>query len=168
MLEARATHQTGVIGAVRVRCPGGTFFICTRKSLMGFAKSAKLPSERSFGALFAAVFAGIGVYGCTKGWGPIAWIGWLAASTVVGCISLFAPKRLGPLNKAWFLLGQLLGKIVSPVVFAIIFFGLLSPAAFFLRQRGRDELRLKRRPVASFWIDRRPPGPAADSFKNQF
>lgn len=135
---------------------------------MGPMQPPKLPSDRRFGLLFTAVFAGLGCYGWARGWDPLGAIAWLAASAVVALISWRRPRLLAPLNKAWFLLGQLLGKIVSPLVFAVIFFMLLTPIAFLMRLRGRDELRLKRRPVVSFWIDRRPPGPDADSFKNQF
>jgi hypothetical protein len=33
---------------------------------------------------------------------------------------------------------------------------------------GRDELKMKKRSVDSYWVDRSPPGPPSDSFKNQY
>lgn len=135
---------------------------------MSLALSPKLPSERSFGLLFTAVFAGLGVYFFYKGGIQSASVVWFAASVVVGLITLCAPRLLVPFNKAWFLLGQLLGKIVSPIVLGILFFGFLTPVAFITRLAGRDVLRLKRQTVSSYWIERTPPGPATDSFKNQF
>jgi len=75
---------------------------------------------------------------------------------------------LTPLNKAWMKLGDLLGKVISPIVLGIIFFVLLAPVALVTRLLGRDELRLKMSNSSSYWIDRTPPGPAGDSFKNQF
>lgn len=135
---------------------------------MSFASSPRLPSERSFGFLFTAVFAGLGVYGFYKGWNQSGSIAWLVVSGVVCLITVFAPRQLVPFNKVWFQLGQLLGKFVSPIVLGIIFFGLLTPIALITRFFGRDELRVKRQPVASYWVDRVPPGPAPDSFKNQF
>ena len=83
-------------------------------------------------------------------------------------LTLLAPQWLRPFNRAWFLLGELLGKIVSPIVLGVIFFLLITPVALVGRLLGRDELRLKRKPVNSYWVDRTPPGPEADSFKNQF
>ncbi len=114
------------------------------------------------------MLAAAGAYGMVKGWGRGACFAWLAGSAVAGLVTAFLPSLLTPFNKAWFLLGQVLGKLVSPIVLGVIFFGVLTPVAFVLRVLGRDELRVKRQPVASYWIDRVPPGPAGDSFKNQF
>ncbi|MCC7228706.1 MAG: hypothetical protein IT507_18670 [Burkholderiaceae bacterium] len=136
---------------------------------MGLASSPPLPSERRFGALFTIVFSLAGIYGhFVKDWSSGVVIGLFAASLVVALVSLVAPALLAPFNKAWFKLGLLLGKIVSPIVLGLIFFVLLTPVGVIGRLLGRDELRLKKAPVTSWWIDRNPPGPAPDSFKNQF
>ena len=50
--------------------------------------------------------------------------------------------------------GFLLGIIVSPIVLGMIFFGMFMPIAFFLRLKGRDELRLKFNNKSSHWISR--------------
>ena len=130
--------------------------------------SSTLPSERSFGLLFTAVFAGMGVYGLYKGWILGAIVAWFIISLVVALVTVLAPRTLAPFNRAWFHLGQLLGKIVSPIVLGIIFYGLLTPVALIARAFGRDELKLRPRAVSSYWVERNPPGPASDSFKNQF
>ncbi|MCP4635182.1 MAG: hypothetical protein GY848_01735 [Methyloversatilis sp.] len=114
------------------------------------------------------VFAGLAGYAVYKGWQREAAIAWGAASALTAVVTLFAPRLLAPFNRVWYLLGELLGRIVSPIVMGVIFFGLITPVALFGRLRGRDELRMRRRTVSSHWIDRDPPGPAADSFKNQF
>ena len=129
-----------------------------------------LPSERSFGLLFGVVFALLAAYGWFfKGW-PLAvllpLVGIAVAFVLLGFV---APKVLRPLNWLWFQLGQLLGKIVSPVVLGAIFFLLLTPVSLVTRLFGRDELRLKRKASqTSYWLDRAPPGPEPESFKNQF
>ena len=128
-----------------------------------------LPTERRFGALFTLVFAALGLYGhFYKGWGSGVVVGLFVASLVVALVTLLAPRLLAPFNKAWFQLGQLMGKVVSPIVLGVIFFLLLTPVGLITRLFGRDELRLKRKPVSSYWVDRSPPGPAGDTFKNQF
>ncbi len=132
-------------------------------------KSASpLPSERSFGLLFTAVFAGLAGYGLYAGWRAGVPLALGAASALTAAVTLAAPRWLAPFNRLWFKLGELLGRIVSPLVMGIIFFGLITPLAVFGRLRGRDELRLRRRPLPSYWVDRDPPGPGGDSFKNQF
>lgn len=61
-----------------------------------------------------------------------------------------------------------MGKIVSPIVLGLIFFTLLTPCAMIGRLFGRDELRLKLPNTESYWVERTPPGPDPDSFKNLF
>lgn len=128
---------------------------------------AHLPSERRFGLLFVVVFAGAGLYGLAKGWAVAAAVAWLVAAALVG-VALKAPQVLAPFNRAWFHFGELLGKVVSPIVMGLVFFGLLTPIAFVARLLGRDELRLKPSQASSYWIDRLPHGPTSGSFKNQF
>ena len=128
----------------------------------------KLPSERRFGAFFVAVSAALAAYGIYKGW--YVWLVALAgaASAALLFATLVAPKALVPLNKAWFQLGILIGRIVSPIVVSILFFLLITPVAVVTRLFGRHPLRLKRLSLESYWIDRQPSGPATDSFKHQF
>jgi hypothetical protein len=115
-----------------------------------------MPSERSFGLLFTAVFAGLGVLGIWKGRHVEANAAWLAAGAVVGLLTFVAPAVLAPFNRAWLRLGELMSKVVSPVVLGVLFFGILTPVALLGRLFGRDELRLKRPNLPSYWIDRQP------------
>lgn len=136
---------------------------------MVLASSPALPSERRFGALFTVVFSLAGIYGhFVKDWPSGVVIGLFVASFVVALVTLVVPTALAPFNRAWFQLGLLMGKIVSPIVLGLIFFVLLTPIGVIGRLLGRDELRLKKAPGTTWWIDRDPPGPASDSFKNQF
>lgn len=124
--------------------------------------------NRKFGFLFAGVFACLSAYGAYHGANAAGVYGWLIAGIVLGLVAVAAPNLLTPLNKAWMKLGELMGKVVSPLVLGIIFFLLITPVALVTRLFGRDELRLKKANMNSYWIDRVPPGPAGDSFKNQF
>jgi hypothetical protein len=135
---------------------------------MNIVSSAKLPSERSFGLMLTAVFAFLGVRGIIKHWHGPAYGACFMAAIVCVLITFTIPRVLAPLNKAWFHFGELLGKIVSPIVLGVIFFGILTPIALVTRLFGRDELRLNRGRGDSYWIDRDPLGSAGQSFKNQF
>jgi hypothetical protein len=127
-----------------------------------------MPSERKFGFLFAAIFCGLSIYAYYKNWHALVVAAYFATGCILWLIALVMPGILAPLNKAWFWLGQTMGKIVSPVVLGIIFFLLITPIAALGRLFGRDELKLKRSPQESYWVERSPPGPDPDSFKNQF
>lgn len=127
-----------------------------------------LPSNRNFGLLFAGVFALLSAYAAYQNAEAFKVYGWLIAGIVVGLVAIAAPGLLAPLNKAWMKLGELMGRVVSPLVLGVIFFVLITPVALVTRLFGRDELRLKKTDASSYWIERAPPGPAGDSFKNQF
>ena len=127
-----------------------------------------LPSNRNFGLLFAGVIALLSAYAAYQNAEAFKVYGWLIAGIVVGLVAIAAPGLLAPLNKAWMKLGELMGRVVSPLVLGVIFFVLITPVALVTRLFGRDELRLKKTDASSYWIDRAPPGPAGDSFKNQF
>ena len=129
---------------------------------------AILPSDRRFGLTLCAVFLALGAYAVIRGHGGAVYLSLFATSLAFGSTALSFPRILTPLNLLWFRLGELLGRIVSPVVLGIIFFGLLAPIACTARLLGRDELRLKRRAVPSYWISRTPPGPTGQSFMNPF
>jgi len=129
---------------------------------------SNLPSNRNFGFLFAGLFALLSAYAAYQGAESFRVYGWLTAGVVIGLIAVVAPNSLTPFNKAWMKLGDFMGKVVSPLVLGVIFFVLITPIALLTRLFGRDELRLKKADVSSYWIDRAPPGPAGDSFKNQF
>lgn len=52
---------------------------------------------------------------------------------------------------------------------ALILYGFFTPLGFLLRLFGRDVLRLRQDPnLASYWIDRRPPGPEPSSMSNLY
>ena len=76
-------------------------------------------------------------------------------------------RALAASNRAWFRLGLLLSRIVSPVVVGAMFLLIVTPVALVMRAAGRDALRLRSR-AGSYWIKRTPPGLPPESFKHQF
>jgi len=114
------------------------------------------------------IFLIAAVYGWYKQFSS-AWVGvFLVLASIFLLCALIAPKLLRPLNKAWYQLGLLLGRIVSPIVLGVIFFIIITPVAIVTRLAGRDALKLRKQDVDSHWIDRKPPGPEPESFKEQF
>ena len=110
-------------------------------------------SERSFGLVFAAVFAILAAWPLIHGAGPRWWAIVVALGFAVA--GFLAPAVLRPLNILWFRFGLLLGRIVGPVVMALIFFVAVTPTALIFKLLGKDPLRLKADANAkSYWIDR--------------
>jgi hypothetical protein len=131
-------------------------------------KNELLPSDRKFGFLFSLIFLLLTVYFYYKNaqfW-LISFLVLCTSSLVL--VSIVKPKFLALFNKAWFSLGILMGRFVSPIVLGVIFFLLISPLAIFLRIIGRDELRLKKDSCVSYWINRESSEIDKNSFKKQF
>jgi hypothetical protein len=136
---------------------------------------SKIGSDRSFGLVFAGVFALIGVWPALHlGWSPrlnpSALRLWsLAIAVVFLAMALLYPSLLHGLNRIWLAFGEALGKIMSPVVMGLLFVVTVVPTGLMMRLAGRDQLRLKiDRETKSYWIIRDPPGPGRDSMSNQF
>jgi len=136
---------------------------------------AKIGSERGFGALFAAVFVGIGLWPAIEwGWLPRLNAGlvryWaLAVGAFLLAAGLWFPGSLRPLNVFWFRLGLLLGRLINPIVLGILFFAVFTPFGVLMRLFGADPLRLRLdRGARSYWIRREPSGPSGDTMKHQY
>ena len=131
------------------------------------ARKVEMGSDRSFGLVFAVVFAIIALFPLTDGGTPRLWAGAIAAAFVL--LAFVYPKALKPLNKLWFLVGMALHHVVTPLVMGLLFFLTVTPTALIMRALGKDPLRLARDDATtSYWIIRTPPGPAPDSMRRQF
>lgn len=132
------------------------------------AEAEKQGSDRSFGYVFAVVFALIGLFPLVRLETPRWWS--LAVAAVVVVFAVLFPHRLHPLNRAWLAFGRLLHRIVSPLVMGAIFFLAVTPTALIMRLRRRDLLSLRRRPdLSSYWIEREAAAqPPSETMKKQF
>lgn len=128
---------------------------------------ARGSTDRSFGLVFAGAFAVIPAIAWLRGAPLRLWP--YAVAGVFLLLALLQPGWLAPLNRLWARFGLLLGRVTNPLVMGVVFFVVVTPAAFVFRLAGKDPLRLKREPGAkSYWIAREPPGPAPDTMSNQF
>jgi hypothetical protein len=137
------------------------------RTMQGIPTPKKLPSNATFGWFFVAVFSAVAAYAFWSGWSAVSLVTLIAAISLA-LATLLSPQLLAPLNRLWYGLGMLLGKIISPIVLGLIFFVLITPVSLVTRLFERDELKMKKRNVESYWVDRSPPGPPSDSFKNQY
>jgi predicted membrane metal-binding protein len=124
-------------------------------------------SDRSFGLVFAAVFAVIALWRLMGGGAARFWPLGIAAAFAL--VAMARPGLLAPLNRLWTRLGRLLHRVVSPLVMGMLFYLTVTPVGIVMRALGKDPLRLRPDPgAASYWIERDPPGPSPESMKNQF
>jgi hypothetical protein len=129
--------------------------------------SAPESSDRSFGFVFATVSACIGGLPLLHNDAPRWWA--LGASVAFGLAAIVHPQTLHPLNRCWIAFGNLVHRGVSPIVMGAIFFLCVTPIAWIMRWRGNDLLTLRPHPdLKSYWIDKQPSPPHAESMKTQY
>lgn len=130
-------------------------------------EDVKSSSDRSFGIVFTVVFAIIGLWPLTGGNGVRLWS--LGIAGLILAAALIHPVLLAPVNRLWMKFGLLLHRITNPIIMGLVFFVAVTPTALILRIMGKDPLQRKiDRDAASYWIDRKPPGPEPDTMTNQF
>ncbi len=125
------------------------------------------PNNRDFGILFFVVFALLAVHAIYNGKLLFSLI-FIAISMVTALITAITPNLLTPFKKIWMKLGELMGKVTSPIALGVIFFILLSPVGLITRFFGRDVLHLKKEKSSSYWKERNSSNLTKDSFFNQF
>ncbi len=123
----------------------------------------KIGSNKSFGVVFFIFFLLFSIYpliydGDLKIWS-------LLISVIFLILGLLNSKILTPLNKIWFKLGILLGKIVSPIVMGFIFFAVVTPISLIMKILKKDLLNMKKNNNQSYWIEKSGP---KSKMKNQF
>ena len=113
-------------------------------------------SERSFGFVVGGILLLIALWPLHAGHGPHLWA--LIPALPLIALAAIRPTLLAPLNKLWFKLGLLLGRIVSPIVLGIVYFLWITPFALVMRLMGKKLLTLDfERDAKSYWIIREPP-----------
>ena len=113
----------------------------------------KKSSNRSFGILFFIVFLGFGLWPLSKSLNPNFYL--IFFSIIFLILGILNSKILTPLNNSWIKLGEILGRIIAPIVMALVYFLVLTPISLLIRVYGKDLLGLKfSKTRSSYWIKR--------------
>ena len=123
----------------------------------------KIGSNKSFGIVFFIVFLIIALYPMLKEQDLRLWS--LIISFIFLILGMINSSILTPLNKIWFKFGILLGNIISPIVMAIVFFGVVLPTGIVMKILKKDLIALKKNNKNTYWIEKKS---KMTSMKNQF
>ena len=96
----------------------------------------KNTKNRSFGLLFFIVFLALALWPLTKSAELNIYL--LSISFIFLVLGLLNSKILSPLNKIWIKFGEILGKIIAPIVMAVVYFIILTPISLIVRIFGKD------------------------------
>ncbi len=112
----------------------------------------KVNSNRGFGIVFFVLFLLISFWPLIDGQSLRIWS--LALSLVFLLLGLLNSRLLTPLNLIWVKSGEVLGRVIAPIVMAVVYFIVITPIGLFMRLIGKDLLNTKYSKNSSYWIKR--------------
>ena len=100
-----------------------------------------------------------------KQWHPTAII--LAAAFLF--LTVFKPGLLTKPHRLWLALGDLISRVIQPLLLGLVFFLLLTPIGWLRRRLGYEKINVKPIKASTFWIAIESPSPIKeDDFRRQF
>lgn len=132
--------------------------------------TVKQSSDRGFGLTVGGILVAIGAvrwwWFDPSAWSTAAFVGGGGALMLAAIVT---PSALAPLNRAWTRLGELMARVVNPIILFLMFVTVFVPTAVVLRLKGRDALGLRRDgKQSSYWVVRTPPAPDPATMIHQF
>jgi hypothetical protein len=129
--------------------------------------NVNIPSNKSFGVFLSVIFL---IFSLLSYFNDLSsyYLLFFFLSLIILFITIIFPKVLGPFNFIWMKFGIYLGKIMNPIILSFIYFFIISPLAIILNLLGRDELRLKPKKVATYWVIRKEKNIDKNFFEDQF
>ena len=112
----------------------------------------KNENNKSFGILFFIVFFLIAIWPIIDSGSVRIWS--IMLSLIFLILGILNSKILSPLKSAWIKLGEVLGKIIAPIVMGFIYFIIITPIGILMRLIGKDLLGIKYSKNNSYWIKR--------------
>ncbi len=109
-------------------------------------------NNKSFGILFFIVFLLIAIWPILNSETIRIWS--IVISLLFLVLGIINSKTLTPLKKGWLKLGEILGKVIAPIVMGFIYFIIITPIGILMRLLGKDLLNLKYNKNKSYWIKR--------------
>ncbi len=127
------------------------------------ATGLKNKRQRNFGLKLGATLLLVGGVFWWRNQLILSVVFW-AASLVLILAAIAVPQWLGPVERWWMQIGHWIGRFTTPIMTAIVFFGLLSTAGIVLRLFGADPIKARR--SDSLWVTRQDGG--RSDLKKQF
>lgn len=113
---------------------------------------------RQFAALWLPLFSAILAFWAWRRGQPTALVGGLAAVGAVSLlVGLLRPALARPVFVGWMAAAFPLGWLVSHLLLAIVYYGVVAPIGLAMRLAGRDPLQRRfDRAAKSYWTEHNP------------
>ena len=122
-------------------------------------------SNKSFGIVFFLFFLVVSIFSFNNNNNNSYYL--IIISIIFLFLGLRNSQLLTPLNKLWIKFGFLLGKIISPIVMAIVYFSVVFVTKIFLVLMKKDILNLKLdKNIKTYWVNKN--NNEKSNMKNQF
>ena len=132
---------------------------------MSRKKKIKINSNKSFGLVFFVIFFIIAFWSFKGEFSQIKTFP-LIISFIFLVLGIINSNILTPLNKLWFKFGLMLGRLISPVIMASIFFLIVTPIGLIMKVARKDSMGKKyNKKAKSYWLKRQYP---ISTMKRQF
>jgi hypothetical protein len=92
----------------------------------------------------------------------------VSVSTLIAILGLVRPPMIRWVYVGWMLAVYPIGWVVSNVVIAVAYFGVVTPIGWLLRMRGYDPMQRRFDPQATSYWQPRPEPPERERYFRQF
>ena len=121
---------------------------------------------RKFGLTFGAVFALLALWLRAS---PLSWAILSTLSLATLTVTFARPSLLAAPARLWMALGELMHRVVSPLVLGVMYLALVVPTGLLRRWLGGDPLKRRyEAALESYWTQCPPRPRCLDDFRQQF
>lgn len=120
-------------------------------TLVSLDLSPSSKTLQQFGYIALFFFGGFGIYSYAYGqnWGAF----FICLGLLCGLMSLIAPSTLKPIYVGLMIATFPIGFVVSHIILAVLYYGILTPTGLIMRGLGYDPMKRQLEPeAASYWI----------------
>jgi hypothetical protein len=112
----------------------------------------KKSSSKSFGYLFFGLFLILSLWPVLND-NSVNFL-FLSISAVFLILTILKSKILDFLNNYWIKLGELLGRVVAPIIMFLVFFVIVTPLSLLTKLLKKDLLNMRFNDSKTYWTNK--------------
>jgi hypothetical protein len=125
-------------------------------------------TNKKFGFFCGWVLLLLGLYQVAFNYSSYLWPFLIAFAILTLTLAHYKSSIFNALNQGWFHVGRIMASVMNPLILGAIYFLVITPIAIVTKIFGRDELRIKKRSISSYWLIKNRSQKNPQSMENQF